>query len=568
MSQPPSVYDMPHPKLPRAAGNALRLLAALVESAITGPLLVPTLLKNAGVPILRRLRLDEPPTYMPFHDFTPSAKKPVPINLEKLPRLRRKRRAEFAFHSIRDYAEAYRSGRVTPRQVAERALEAIAASEQLDPPLRAFTQYDSDRVLAQADASAKRLKARRPLSLFDGVPLAVKEEMDVAGFGTTVGTRIFGHTPAAQDATVVARLRAAGAIILGKANMAEYGLATTGLNIPWGTARNPHNPAYHSGGSSSGPAAAVAAGLGPVAVAVDGGGSIRIPASFCGLVGLMSTTGRMSGAGSAPIARTVDHLGPVAANAEDAALFYAVSAGFDPRDPDTMHQPPVALDQLDRARLSDLTLGIFPEWFDDADPEVAAICHAMVESLRKMGARIQVIAIPELGAAYVAHGLTILSEQLGALAGYPDSAWRELSLEIRLQFMLVKHITPADFVQAQRVRTRTMSHFREAFAQVDAILTPSVAIPVPRIAPDALEIGESNLTQVIATLRFASQANLCGLPAISFPAGYDSAGLPVGFQAIGRPWSEATLLRLAYAADALVERRRPQVYYDLLSPTS
>jgi hypothetical protein len=241
MSQKPSVYDMPHPKFPRAASGALRLLVALVENPITRPLLTPMLLSNAGIPVLRALRIADPPTYMPLHDYTPPTKKVAPVNLEKLPRLPRRRKAAFAYHSVRAYAEAYRAGAITPREIAGRALEAMAASDKADPPLRAFIAYHADDVLAQAEAATGRIKARKPLSIFDGVPVAIKDEVDVAGYGTTMGTRVFGKTPAAQDSTVAARLRAAGAILLGKANMAEYGLATTGLNIPYGTARNPHN---------------------------------------------------------------------------------------------------------------------------------------------------------------------------------------------------------------------------------------------------------------------------------------------------------------------------------------
>ena len=565
MSHKPPVYDMPHPKLPRAAGGALRLLTALAESPITRMLLVPTLLTNAGIPQLRALRVVEPPTYMPLHDFEPPARKPAPVRLDKIPKLPRRPEAAFRFNSVRDYAEAYRQNTLSPIEVAERALAAMASSDQANPPLRVFISSHPDEVLAAAEAATQRIRTNKPLGPFDGVPVAIKDEVDVAGYGTTVGTKVFGKTPAAQDCTVAARLRAAGAVILGKANMAEYGLVTTGLNIPYGTARNPFNPAHHTGGSSSGPAAAVAAGLCPVAIGVDGGGSIRIPSAFCGLVGIMSTKGRVSGFGAAPIDRTVGHLGPLAATAEDAALTYAVIAGVDPNDIDTAHQPPVTLDGLDNAKLSDLTLGIFPEWFDDADPEVVSICRAMVESLEKLGATIKEVAIPDMGAAYVAHAVTILSELASAMLMVPPEAYRDLSPEVRLQFVAAREMNPLDFVQAQRVRTQTMRHYDDIFQQVDALLAPATPFPAPPVPADALSDGVSDLTQVIATLRFANQANLCGLPAISFPAGFASNGLPVGFQAVGRPWTESTLLRLAYAADSLIERRRPQVYFDLLA---
>src|SRR5262249_54399230 len=161
--------------------------------------------------------------------------------------------------------------------------------------------------------------------------------------------------------------------------------------------------------------------------------------------GIMSTKGRVSGFGAAPIDRTVGHLGPIAATAEDAALTYAVIAGVDPLDIDTAHQPPVTLDGLDKSRLNDLTLGIFPDWFDDADPEVVAMCHAMVDALQEMGAKIKEIEIPDMGAAYIAHAVTIISELASAMHYVPPESYGDLSPEVRLQFVAAKEITPLDF---------------------------------------------------------------------------------------------------------------------------
>ncbi len=559
-----SVYDLRPAKLPYVAGGLLRLLDALIQSPITRPLLLPNLISSAGVRRLETLTTSEPPTFMPYHPFEPPAKKPAPLVLEKVPKLPRRKSGGFAYHTVRDYAEAYHKGKITPTQVAERALEAIADSDKGNKPLRAFIAVYREEVLKLADASTSRFKAKKPLGLFDGVPVTIKDEMDMVPYPTTVGTKVFGKTPAPEDATVVARLRAAGAVLLGKANMAEYGLATTGLNIPWGTARNPYNPDHHTGGSSSGPAAAAAAGLSPVSIGVDGGGSIRMPSAHCGLVGLMSTKGRVSNFGAAPLDRSVGHLGPLAVTAEDAALTYAVIAGADPKDFDSIYQPPVTLDGLSAARLAGVTLGVYPEWFNDAEPEVVEACQQMLASLQKLGAKVKEIEIPGLDAIYLAHALTIISELASSIHAFPPSATHDLSPEIRIQFALPNALPASLYVQAQRIRTRALATYDQIFETVDAIVTPTIAFPAPPINPAALEVGESNLTQVIASLRFVASANLCGLPAISFTAGWSSGGLPIGFQALGKPWSEALLLHLAYLADGLVEHRQPQVYYDLL----
>jgi Asp-tRNA(Asn)/Glu-tRNA(Gln) amidotransferase A subunit family amidase len=230
-------------------------------------------------------------------------------------------------------------------------------------------------------------------------------------YPTTVGTRFLGGSPAREDATVVARLRAAGALLVGKTNMHEIGIGVTGLNPHSGATRNPHDPSHFSGGSSGGSAAAVAAGLCPVALGADGGGSIRIPSAFCGQVGLSPTYARVSSFGSAPLAWTVDHYGPIAGSALDAALAYAVLAGPDPRDPCTLRQPPVTLDTFDDVDLRGLILGVYRPWFEHASPAMVEGCSKLLKDLEQMGAEVREIEIPELDAARIAHLVTIVTSR-------------------------------------------------------------------------------------------------------------------------------------------------------------
>ena len=419
--------------------------------------------------------------------------------------------------------------------------------------------------MAQAEAATRRWAQGQPLSLFDGVPVAVKDEVDMVPYPTTVGTRFLGQRPATEDSTVVARLRAAGALLIGKANMHEIGIVPTGLNPHHGFARNPYNPAHYTGGSSSGSAAAVAAGLCPVAIGADGGGSIRIPAALCGLVGLKSTFGRVSEYGAAPLDWTVAHLGPLAATAEDAALCYALIAGADSRDPHSLAQPQPDIAGWDNTDLHAVTLGIFPPWFEHATPETVATCRQTLDGFRTQGATIREITIPELNLARIAHVITIASEMLTGMQPYYDQHRRDFGLDVRINLALTRLFTNRDYVQAQQMRTRAIGHMRAALAQVDAIITPTTAMPAPPIPADALPDGESDLNLLTELMRYAFIGNLTGLPAITFPAGYDRHGMPIGCQAMGHPWQERLLLRLAHAAAQFTPRQKPLVSYDLLS---
>ena len=303
-------YDLRSLDLPKLTGTALRAFAAALDSPLTRPILIPTLLKQGGFDRFKAARLEEPPTFYPLvHAAVPAAAPLPPAELE--PALG-SHVPGVVFRTVRDYARAYRDGTITPEEVARRVLDAIAASDAGERPLRAFIASDREDVLGQARAAAARIRAGRPLSLLDGVPVAVKDEVDQTPYPTTVGTTFLGRGPCAEDATSVARLRVAGALLIGKANMHEIGINPNGANAHYGPARNPYDPARDSGGSSSGPAVAVAAGLCPVSLGADGGGSIRIPASLCGMVGLKPTFGRISEHGAAPLDWSVAHLGPSA----------------------------------------------------------------------------------------------------------------------------------------------------------------------------------------------------------------------------------------------------------------
>jgi Asp-tRNA(Asn)/Glu-tRNA(Gln) amidotransferase A subunit family amidase len=553
-------YDLRSGKFPRLGTSALRLVARIAETPVLGPLLAERLKRDGGLTGIRDLAPDETPTLFPHLD---ADERPVPPLVHSAtphdP-------PGFRFPGLDDYHAAFRDGRVTPVDVAERFLAQHAASDSGAHPLRAMIAVDRDDLLAQARASAERWRAGKPLGLFDGVPVAIKDEMDVAGYPTTVGTKFIGRgEPAREDCTAAARLRAAGALLVGKANMHEIGINVTGLNPHHGTTRNPYDDRYHTGASSSGPATAVASGLVPIAIGADGGGSIRIPAALCGLVGIKATFGRVSEFGAYPLCWSLAYIGPLATSVRDCARTYQLVAGADPRDPHSLGHPGATLDDGTPGSLAGVRLGVYWPWFRDADPEVVARSEALLRALVERGATLVEIEIPELESQRVAHIVTITSEMASQMMRFLPKHRSDFGLDVRVNLAVARSWRAQEYVAAQRIRTRARALWAAAFEGVDAILTPTTGQVAPRINEDALPDGESDLTTTVRIMRFAFASNLTGHPAITMPAGYDSAGLPVGLQAIGRPWGEQLLFRLAAAAEQIVDRRGPKRWYPSLN---
>ena len=559
-------------RAPRLSGRALEALVKLAESGAAGSLLRRRMLAELGVDKLRDLSMCEEPSPLPSRSAggakRSGARLKAPGATDLAPGSEDALEGTFRYADAADYEAAYLEGGTTPLEVAEALLECVGESESGPAPLRIFISQDRRELMELARASTRRYERGEHLGPLDGVPVAVKDELDQRGLPTTVGTSFLGRRPAAADATVVARLRASGALLAGKTNMHEIGLGVTGLNPHHGTARNPHDPARHTGGSSSGSAAAVASGICPISVGADGGGSIRIPAALCGIVGLKPTYGRMSAAGSAPLCWSVGTSGPMAVSARDAALAYMVMAGPDEDDPRTRGQPAPEAPDTRVADLGGMRLGVFPAWLEDADPGVVEVVQRALRGLEAAGANLHEIEIPELHLTRLAHMITIVAEMAASSMAERRRGRARHGLDVRLNLALSDGLTAADYVQAQRLRTRAMAHMDEVLSKVDGVLTPTTGCTAPLIAPDALRSGESNLVLLDRIMRFSPLANLTGLPSISFPVGYDEDGLPVGCQLIGRPWSEAFLLEVAAVAERLTPRRAPRFAADPLGRAS
>ncbi|MCX6005955.1 MAG: amidase [Chloroflexi bacterium] len=555
-------YDLKSVKLPRLTGGQLSFVANAVENAALKAAIMPSMLKTGGIEGFRSLAPEEAPTVFPIFFTGKPAETLDGPDLKALDKIEGGKSA-VPYRRSRDYSKAYHDGKISPEDVARHALDAIKQADNGDLKLRPFIAVNEGDVMHQAQASAERWKNKKPLSVLDGVPVAVKDEVDMVPYPTTVGTRFLGKAPAKQDATVVARLRAAGALLLGKANMHEIGINPDGLNVNFGSTRNPFNPKYDTGGSSSGPATAVSAGICPFAVGADGGGSIRVPAALCGIVGLKPTFGRLSEFGAAPLCWSVAHVGPLAATVEDTAISYACMAGPDIKEPNSLHQPAAILDGWNKTDLKGITLGVYKPWFEHASPDVVRVCRGLLEKLEGAGAQIKEITIPGLDTMRIAHVITILGEMSSSMSNYPANM-RDFGAEVRVSLALGREFMANDYLKAQRLRTRAMNTFKDIYKEVDAIITPATAIAAPEVSVKDAAGGWSDLSSTTEVMRFAFPGNLAGLPAITFPAGYDSLGLPVGMQAMGRWWEENVLLRIAYNAEQLVERRKPAIMFELL----
>ena len=557
-------YDLQRVSAPIIQGRVLATLTAVTENRVSGKVVIKKLMQDMGFDKFRTTEVTDSPTMYPLVESSEKAvEQPT---LESLAQINPNPDPENLAEPVRsaELYEAYKKGDLSPLTVAKRVLEVIAATENSAKPLRAVVAYHREQIIAQAKKSEERWKKNSPLGPLDGIPVLVKDELDVKGYPTTVGTAFLGEAPKKEDATVVKRLREAGAVIIGKANMHEIGIGITGFNAHHGVARNPYDLARHTGGSSSGSAAAVAAGICPIAVAADGGGSIRIPAAHCGMYGLKATFGRISEHGAFPLCWSVAHVGPIASSAADLALGYAIMAGPDPHDRISLKQPPLRFDGINSdEKLFGLKIGVYDSWFKDADNEIVRNCQNMLDDLEGRGAEICAIVIPELDMARLAHAVTIVSEMSAAMTPYYVDHRKDFGLDTRLNLALARSIGGEDYVRAQRVRTQAMNAIKNVFDSVDFIATPTTGRTAPLIPEQFLATGSSDLGLLTDIMRFVTLGNLVGIPAITVPVGYDREDLPIGMQFMANHWQEHLLLRLAAQTEQILQRKAPKLHFNL-----
>ncbi|ONK70657.1 uncharacterized protein A4U43_C04F160 [Asparagus officinalis] len=579
-------------KAPHLTGLALKLFAWLVEAPVLRSIILSALKRqNNFNQLLRNTVIPETPMFRP--EFPPQDPEPgvVVIDEDKDSTHRVSSALEcltsydpsqhwnhdsppFLYWSIRDYAHAYRSKLTTPSIVAEHIISAVEESNTKRPSMPLLISFSAEDVRKHAAASTQRFLEGNPLSVLDGIFMAIKDDIDCFPYPSKGATTWFHNIRAVeQDAICVSRLRRCGVVFIGKANMHELGMGTTGNNPNYGTTGNPHSLDRYTGGSSSGPAALIASGLCSAALGTDGGGSVRIPSSLCGVVGLKATYARIDMEGSLCDCGTVEVVSPLAATVEDIMLVYAAIAGSSADDRISLNPLPLCLPNLSSSYnldvLRSLRLGKYTEWFNDVScPDISTKCEDALNLLSDtFGCNTIEIILPELQEMRTAHLVSIGSETMCALnPDIEDGRGSELTFDTRISLALFRSFSAADYVSAQRLRRRIMYYHMEVFKKVDIIVTPTTGITAPKIPSSSLKHGESNYEVSAYLMQFILAGNLLGLPAISVPIGHDKEGLPIGMQLIGRPWGEATLLRVASALEEICSgsRKRPSQFHDIL----
>jgi aspartyl-tRNA(Asn)/glutamyl-tRNA(Gln) amidotransferase subunit A len=448
---------------------------------------------------------------------------------------------------------------VSPVEVVRAHLDRIAA---VDQTLRAFITVCADAALESARAAEAELMAGRAVGPLHGVPWAPKDLYSTKGVRTTGGSKILTDSVPSADATVVARLAGAGAILLGKLNMHEFAYGPEGLNAHYGDTRNPWGMDAHriAGGSSSGSGAAVAAGLVPGSLGSDTGGSIRIPASLCGITGLKPTYGRASRAGVLPLAWSMDHVGPMTRSARDCALMLSAIAGYDPADPTTSVLPVPDYGVALTGDVKGLRVGLLRAHFTDiAAPDVRAAVEAAAKQLERAGAVVDEVNLIQVAHVGSASAAIVASEALAYHAAWMRSRPQDYQPDVRERLRMGAFVNGAHYVRAQQVRALVTREVDEALARRDVLLAPASPITAPVLGERETTLGDGPSEVRSALLRCARPFNFSGHPACAAPGGFTAGGLPIGLQVVGRPFDEATVLRVVDAYQQITDwhTRRP-----------
>jgi aspartyl-tRNA(Asn)/glutamyl-tRNA(Gln) amidotransferase subunit A len=476
-----------------------------------------------------------------------------------------------AFHEMtaQELNALLRQKKISAREVTEAV---FARMEAVEPRVRAFLTPTYDIAMAQASAVDEKIARGEPIGPLEGIPLAIKDNICTRGIRTTCASRILPHFIPPYDATVVAALKSEGTVLVGKTNCDEFAMGSSTENSGYGPSANPWDLTRVPGGSSGGSAAAVAAGEAVVALGSDTGGSIRQPASFCGIVGLKPTYGRVSRYGLVAYASSLDQIGPLSKTVADTALVLKAIAGKDPRDSTSVNLPVPDFMQACRPDVKGLRIGVPMEFFaQGVDEEVAALVRAAVEKLCELGATAEECSLPSIDYSLAAYYIIAPAEASSNLARYDGVKYGYRSQnyaghiglmevtraegfgeEVKQRIMIGTYALSAGYYEAyykraQQVRTLIRRDFERAFARFDILATPTAPTPAFKIGEKAEDPLAMKLADVCTI-----PANMAGIPAISLPCGF-LGELPVGLQLLSRPFDEETLLRAAYTYEQATE---------------
>jgi aspartyl-tRNA(Asn)/glutamyl-tRNA(Gln) amidotransferase subunit A len=452
---------------------------------------------------------------------------------------------EPALMSLTAVAKAIAEKTVSSHEVTRSCLHRIA---QWQPRLNAFMALEAEQALKAADEADAALAKGNAKGVLHGVPLAHKDMYYEAGKVVTCGSKIRRDFVATTTSTALQRIKDAGTIRLGTLQMAEFAYGPTGHNAHYGPVHNPWNVDHITGGSSSGSGSAVAARLTFAALGSDTGGSVRMPAHFCGVTGLKTTVGRVSRAGAMPLSQSLDTVGPLAQSAEDCALLMGLMAGADPEDPTAVNLPVPDYVAATKGSLKGIRIGVPTAFYvDDLDSEVARVLDETVATLKREGAEIVKAELPDQRQLASASQLVLAVEAAAFHKRWMIERLEDYGAQVRMRLENGLAVPAVTYLEAIRWRGPALSAHNAAVAGVDAVIAPVSPIPAPTIAESDVGGGPGAEAVIQRLTRFTRPVNYLGVPSLSIPSGFARNGLPVGMQLIGRSFDEATLLRIGAA---------------------
>jgi aspartyl-tRNA(Asn)/glutamyl-tRNA(Gln) amidotransferase subunit A len=550
-------------KPPRLRGRALTAARAAAENGATAALLRDVLKKSLGMDKVASLpaqvRGELPLDAVPVRARPPRAMPPSDLPAP---------RAKGWPHASDAYRVSYESQKVSPDSVAERSLAAVKALAH-NRVLNILAAEDPARTRREAAAATERYRDKRAIGPLDGVPFLLKDELHIGGLPTRIGSRCEPEEPREHDATIVRRLKNAGAVFIAKTVMTEWGMSPLGQNTHFKMPHNAHHAERLPGGSSTGSAVGVALGIAPFAIGTDGGGSIRVPAALNGLFGLKPTFYRVSRNGDGLLG-SVGHIGPIASNATDLARFLdAVASEPDPHDPDTSAAAPPPAGGFGArigAGVRGMRIGVPQAEWAEADETVARRGRDALAALQKEGAELVDVSIPLAAVAAPIGYITIGCE---SFAGQMDH-WNErrdlIADDLRLSYAVLSGLAASEFLDAQRLRAALRLEVARVLRDVDVIALPTTMTPAPELPVADRGQAFADTAAIDAMCRFVFLGNLTGLPAGTAPVGVDQDGLPVGLQIVGDAWAEDVVIGVLAHLERMevASVPRPKASYDLL----
>ena len=466
---------------------------------------------------------------------------------------------EICYMGAGDLSKLVQSKEISPVEIIEAHLTRIDATE---PVLNSFITLLADQARKSARQAEKDIQAGRYKGPLHGIPVALKDLYNTGGVRTTSGSRIFDTFIPTEDCTVAAKFHQAGAILLGKLNMHQFAYGPTGENPDYGHMHNPWNPDMVTGGSSGGSGSAAAAGQCTITTGSDTGGSIRIPAALCGIVGLKPTYGLVSRYGLSSLSWSLDHPGPMTRTVEDTAITMNVIAGHDPKD---VASAKVDIPDYTSALTGDvkgLRIGIVKEYFEaPLDPQVRKAVMDAISLLESMGADIKEVSYPMFNQSQAISSTVLMAEATAYHRDLLEKDGHQLYEPVRQRLEAGLFISAAEYLRAQQARSIFDQQGRRLLDEVDLLAGPTEPVTAPEILASKVMAGEQEVGVVGALTQYTRPYNINGFPAISVPCGFSDDGMPIGLQLAGRPFDELTVLRAAHAYEQANDwhTRRPPI---------